>query len=211
MVCIAIKEPDQLSVNIDPSLLQVIEESCHRFGESQDRVLEQMQLITAALQSSEIDKWLIPLGVGFVSAVAGAMAAYLFSRLQWRITQRQNALSAGATELLSLITQLEDLVVNFWLVDASSMAGPVLHGDQLKIKSLLMLTIRYSRGLKSVKMTESHKASADRLAVLVSDIYDLATGDDFESPHRKASNPTAVKLATQCAEARSSVHKLLHF
>ena len=209
--CLATQEPDQLLVNVAPGLLQGIEESYHKFFGAQERIVEQMQLIVEALQPSGLDKWFIPLGVGFVSAVAGAFAAYMFSRLQWKIAQRQSALSEGATELLSLITQLENMVVEFWLVDAVSLTAPIRIGNQLKIKSLLMLIIRYSNGLQSVKMTKSHTVSAARLEELVSNLYDLATGGDFESLRRQASRETAAKLTTQCAEAKSSVHKLLHF
>lgn len=210
-ICVHGSGPDGVLITINPSQIGNLEQNCSVATEGNQLVADQLKTITQTLQAAEGSTLYVALIVGVVSAFAGAFAAFLFSYAQWRITQKREALIAGAKEMLSLVADLEDLATRYWLCAACNLEDSELHTWELKIKNLSKLIARYSSRLKGLPASNDTREITSRIDVLVSQLYDLATGEDFESPARIPSKPIASRIAGRCAEIRGALYQIIHF
>lgn len=201
---------DQVTLAVDPNSLETLTSDCPISVGQYSQLLEQLEATVKAMELSSTADW-SPLSIGALSALIGSFAAFIFSLIQLWLTHRRNDLNAGGEGLLSLVGELEDIAIKYWLIDADSMTAVDRQTQELKIKTLLRLIVRYANGLQSIFLTPAQKRRAVKISEIASKLFDLASGEEFESKSRKTSPPTASSIASQCAEVRGELHQLLHF
>lgn len=167
----------------------LINESLHRSIEMVNAVL------STQLESSHGSKVFIPI----VSALIGALSAFLFNRFHWTMVERKKKESESLTMLSTLITELETLAVDYWTKDYNKEDQK----NEVYIKSRIRLLTKYIRLINKDK--KENKDIKNDLEAFESDIFDLTTGDDFESKNRKASKQKAMSISFRCSDIRALI------
>ena len=166
-------------------------------------IAQQNQLLSAIDAQLKASHYTEALIVGLIVALGGAVAAYMFSRLQIRQEKARNNIKTIATNLHEMVSELENLSLKYWLKDADP-------GDSemsIRIKSVLRLIRKYKNTYKSTATLD-----ADRLSVIQefnSRIYDVVTGGDFESPNRKKNSVRAAAIARECTSAKALLSEIV--
>jgi len=159
-------------------------------NESLHRLIEMANAILYANPESHNDpKIFIPI----ISAIIGASSAYSFNFFHWKMVERKKKESESLSMLSTLITEIETLTVDYWTKDQK---------NEVYIKSRIRLLTKYIRLINNKK---SYKNISNDIDSFASDIFDLVTGDEFESKNRKASKPKAMSISLRCADIRAII------
>jgi hypothetical protein len=145
-------------------------------------------------------KLFIPLISAFVGACLGSFLAFLFNRLNWRLTEREKQEKESFSKLSILIDELEKLSVEYWIKDYDKDDEK----NEVYIKSKHRLLERYIREINT--KDESIKKDLENFA---SNIFDIITGDDFESKKRKSTKSKAISISNKCADINLKINTKL--
>lgn len=136
-----------------------------------------------------------------ISALSGAIAAFIFNLIQWRITkgrERREALEKGILDQLSRLCV--DLTT-YWMRDqepeksANAISEMNIKSD---LKTLDRLIKLYYASFPYFLVPKSR----GEVELLYSDLFDVATGEDFESQNRTASPKIARQVSSKLADIR---------
>jgi len=141
--------------------------------------------------SDNIIKLILPV----VSVVIGVILGFLSNRIHWKLTEKDKKQRESLEKLSELIDDIEEISVEYWTKDNNDNDNK----NEVYIKSKLRFIEKFVR----IKIKDSKLKT--ELNDFVSDIYDLATGDDFESKKRKASKPKAISISYKCADINATV------
>jgi hypothetical protein len=97
---------------------------------------------------------------------------------------------------------LDQVSVDYWLRNYDENIDP---GVEIKIKSLHRLVTSYTSSFNGSCPKESKLASD--LTDFSARIFDVITGDDFESRLRVLSKPKAGAISRQCSQIRAKLCK----
>jgi hypothetical protein len=148
-------------------------------------------------------KLFVPLTSAFVGACLGSFLAFLFSRLNWKLTEKDKQEKEFFSKLSTLIESLETLSVEYWIKDHNEEDEK----NEVYIKSKHRLLERYIREINT--KDESIKKELENFA---SNIFDVITGDDFESKKRESSKSRAISISNKCADINLKINtKLTNF
>lgn len=159
-------------------------------------LLDSIKLVNSNLASQLENNSNIEPFIPLIAVVIGALIGFFINRAQWYWVENQKNKKSLFTKILILINELEALSVVYWTTDRCK--------DDVKnevyIKSKINLLTKYVRFVDA-----SQKTIKEELENFISDIFDLVTGDEFESNDRKASKGKAIKIAYRCADINASV------
>lgn len=142
-------------------------------------------------------------------AIIGAFSAYLFNYFHWRMVRRKDKLSGIFFAFNSLIKEFESIAIEYWLIDYNAKQMQHLNMLEVSIKSRVRLINRYTRLLRSKKLTPVYNVSIlDKIENFGDAVFDLATGGEFESKNRVSSKSTAIKISNLCSDIRAQITSL---
>lgn len=170
--------------------------------------MEQLaETLSSSLAASGNVTWLQALFAIFV-VVAGAFSAYGFNYLHWQMVEKRQQISGTRLALSTLISDLESVAVNYWLRDYSEKDQLEIQASEISIKSKIPLISSYTKLITpqlSGNISVSRKQNFENFPL---DIYDLATGDGFESVSKKSSKSKAMKISKLCLEIKTTILSL---
>lgn len=178
--------------------------------ETKDSVLETLisnqniilTFINDELKASHYTEALI---VGIIVAIGGAFAAYIFSVIQKKQDEVRSNLRSIVVSLHGMISELEDLSLNYWLSDASNDELED-NKNSIKIKNTLKLIRKYKDQYRRTNPDQEYFTNIERFC---SAVFDIATGEDFESPYRKKSRQKAAVISRECTEAKATLNEII--
>lgn len=145
---------------------------------------------------------------GVLVAITGAFSAYLFNLFHWRMIEKKRIASRITGELSSLIERLESTAVKYWIQDYREQEKEEINATEVVLKSNLRLIHHYIRDSHSIFAVDKKTAISRLLEDFHIEIFDLVTGDDFESITRKASKSKAMKISSRCSDIRAKISSL---
>lgn len=141
-------------------------------------------------------------------AVVGALSAYIFNALHWKIVEKNKKISGVTLELRYLINDLESISVEYWTRDYKEEDHQDISVSEISIKSKIRLISRYIKLVTSELKTKNGDQNILKLEEFSLNIFDLVTGDDFESRERKSSKRKAQKILNECSDIRVTILSL---
>lgn len=141
-------------------------------------------------------------------AIVGALSAYAFNHLHWKIVTRRQNITGFSNGLSELIKELESLTTEYWMEGYESNRDSQIRLSEVRIKSNMKLLARYVAFLSMKSTCDRFSDKAANLERLNNDLYDQVTGDEFESTNRQSSKPTAQKISGLCSEMRMVLSEL---
>ncbi len=142
-------------------------------------------------------------------ALVGALSAFLFNHIHWRVVRKiNNSYSTGA-ELVELIQELELEALKYWVSSYDRNTKEEISISEIKIKSIIRQINTQTMTLIEIINNRKIKAKKDQIYIFPSEIYDLVTGGDFESKSRKSSKRRAMRIAKRCSDARANISSII--
>lgn len=177
-------------------------------GDSFAEALESLSMTISALPDSSGEITALQVLTGVFVAFVGALSAYLFNYFHWVMVSKKQRVSRAGKALSELIEELETLSVEYWLGEYSSERKNAIHAIEISIKSKLRLIQRHI--ILVVPELKSRKAASrkHKLEEFGYEIYDIVTGDEFESKGRRSSKKKAVSISMKCADMRAAISAL---
>ena len=169
---------------------------------------ESINALSASILKASGSGFVDALFVAIAGGLAGAIAAVVFSHLHWKTVNKRESLSLLATSLQDIVLELETVSIKYWLVDAKEQIPSENQTSEIRIKSCMKLVTRYARILSSFQLKGEQAKLVTQVVDFQDNIYDIATGDEFESSARVASPEKATKISYKCSALRASLTEL---
>lgn len=134
--------------------------------------------------------------VAITVALLGAFSAYLFNHLHWKTVLKREQLSAQLAGLTALISSFEAVAVAYWVSAQSTQSLEA----QVLIKARHRAILNQRGILADLLNGKKHLGLHRSLRIFADDVFDAATGGDFESATRGPSESTATKIAVLTAD-----------
>jgi len=141
-------------------------------------------------------------------AFIGALSAYLFNFFHWKMVEKKGKISKIAIGLSDLIHDLEEVSVSYWVCDYKEEKQQEIHVAEISIKSKRHLISKYIRIISTELNTIKTASVKQHLEEFNLDIFDLVTGDGFESKTRVASKQKAMEIAKRCSDVKAMISSL---
>ena len=176
-----------------------------------DRISDEVMHLTETISSLHVPS------IGIASeqvyfavfiAFMGAFSAYLFNLFHWVMVNKKQRKDGIGIALSVLVGELESISVTYWLNDYDKECKQKIHATEIAIKSKIRLIIRYIGILSAELNSKKSESNRKELKDFSLDIYDLVTGDDFESVSRVASKSKAIKISTKCSDIKAMISAL---
>lgn len=158
--------------------------------------------------------------VALISGLTSVFAAFMFNMLYWYIIESKKKRSNAVKEYLSVLKSLEINSSEYWVNDYTTKDLNFI--QETRIKSELTVLREYSKNIYMhspkafisfilQKITHgyiqeykhSERILTKKLNSLNSYLYDLITGDSFESTSRKADKKKVQKIITSITKIKA--------
>ncbi|EFB1887725.1 hypothetical protein FJC28_06795 [Escherichia coli] len=148
---------------------------------------------------------------GIILALAGALSAFFFNLIQKGIDAKTKRLTKSGEAMLSLINELGDIAVRYWVRghDSSCADNESNICDEINIKAMLMTLDKNIRFMVDNLPLKNKSLNKNKLEKFSSDIYDLASGEDFEAEVRPPNKTKAFAISKKCSEAKAIILGLI--
>ena len=167
-----------------------------------DKIVDAIESLTNATQYSP-NTYLLAMVLNIVPVILGGLLAYYFTDKHWKNIASREAVTKKAVEICSLIDELQDDAIRYSLSDSSTTTEQELFTLELRVKSQTPLLSNLAKEFQN-NCPEDHPTRT-ALETLYLDLYELATGEDFESRPKIMNKLKAAKLAKLLTTARSKV------
>ncbi|MCC7219320.1 MAG: hypothetical protein IT490_01145 [Candidatus Contendobacter sp.] len=144
-------------------------------------------------------------GAAIFIAVIGAFTAYVFNFFHWRMVRKKHYFGRIADILNIHIHELERLAVRYWVSCYEEHEKQSIEIDEISIKAKLRLISRYTKKLGPLLDVSRYRELADELSSFSQDIFDEASGGDFESSRRKEDPKRAQIVSRLCADMQAKL------
>ncbi len=161
--------------------------------------------LTSTLGSPQSEKYIF----GITIAISGALSAYLFNLLHWKIVEKKRKVSQISGELNTLIERLESMAVKYWIQDYSNQNKEENNIIEVTLKSKLRLINHLIKASRPTLDKCNRKSINNNLKKFQSEIFELVTAGEFESINRKASKARAMKISYTCSDIRVKMLSLV--
>lgn len=148
---------------------------------------------------------------GAILALAGAFSAFAFNLIQKLIDARSVRLTKSGDAMLLLIKEFEEITVRYWVRGHNSSNDDAESNtcDQINIKAMLMTLDKNVNLMLENLPFKNKENNKQKLSAFSSDVYDLASGDDFESEMRPPNKAKAFAISKKCSEAKAIILGLI--
>lgn len=136
----------------------------------------------------------------------GAFAAYLFNKFHWKQTEHLRKAELILKHIADNVDRIESLTIQYWLSEDST-RSPENKKNEIQIKSLFRTQTRL---IKTIQTHQDKKtAKLDSLSEIHEELFELATGDQFESRTRTSSPSKCNKISRLSADMRLTLIELI--
>ncbi len=141
---------------------------------------------------------LFPLFVAFI----GAFSAYLFNLFHWETVKKKEKISSIGNALFVLIDEFESMSIYYWNESWCAEKRDEISTKEIQMKSKVFLMSKYIDLVTSQLKRKGSNELVKNLNSFRSEIFDVATGDGFETVTRVASKSKAMCISKMCAEIK---------
>ncbi|MGY6481992.1 hypothetical protein [Vibrio parahaemolyticus] len=146
-------------------------------------------------------------------AIFSVIAAFTFNFLYWKVKERKERLRAAINEAKDALFDFEENAVEYWSSDYNPRNAKTNTIQQAKIKANHSLLLSTYTNRVFPLLSNSQKASEKmdvkkNIQLEVENLFDIATGGDFESSSRKASKKNVSDIILRCTRIRTRLANL---
>lgn len=141
------------------------------------------------------------------SGFFGALAAYLFNLFHWRTTEKIRKIEQLCTNISRITDKLEEETIRYWLTPPpnNDIEKALTKQLEISIKSLIRTQVSLTEKLSEISSQKNKRDALKKSKELNDRLYEIATGEEFESKSRKAKPGKCNIISRTCAEIRANL------
>ncbi len=197
-------EVNKVEVSVDSSFVEVISKTGDGINET---LLKLETTLSSFLQNSNNITLTQVCFAAFVAFI-GALSAYLFNLFHWKMVEKKRKIARQCFAVIALIDDLEKISVAYWVKDYNAEEIVQIHAEEISIKAKRHLMSKYIKLLSSDLRGKQTSSIKMKLEELDDEIFELLTGDGFETASRVGSKPRAFKIAKRFADVKVAILSL---
>ncbi len=151
-----------------------------------------------------------------IAAFVGSLSAYLFNLFHWKVVEKSRKTSRIGVELHSIILEIEKDAIRYWLKGYDPKNCEENTAMEIFLKSKVLLAVNVAGSILRLLHKSSispflrgdNQFAKQSIETFRKEIYDLVTGDDFESKERKASKYKAMQISRLCSDTKAKLVSL---
>lgn len=144
---------------------------------------------------------------GSIAAAVGAFSAYIFNRFNWEQQTLNNSILSIEEDFLESLKEFVDNCIRYWSDDQINLDQPKFIEANIKM-SYMNLAPQFSQ---IVSLSGKFDAGTHEfIRSSIEDLFELATGGDFESSRRVSSTKRCTKIFNICNKVRVKLRKAVH-
>ncbi|WP_390240664.1 hypothetical protein [Vibrio sp. R78045] len=194
---------------------QSIAEAIHSFNQSasfsanSEKLIEVLQELNNTLSSTPSGSLIELLG----GAIFSVIAAFVFNFLYWNAKEKSERLHAAINEAKDALRDFEENSVEYWSNDYNPTNTKTNTVQQAKIKAnhSLLLSTHTNRILPLLNKSQKNIETANpkkNILIEIENLFDIATGGEFESSSRKANKRNVSDIIRRCTRIRTRLANL---
>ncbi|MEZ8122228.1 hypothetical protein ACED30_22275 [Vibrio splendidus] len=166
---------------------------------NQDQLIETINSVNTTLGS-------IPDGsftVAIVGALCSVIAAFIFNAIYWRVVERKKKLSSEVAKFEVVLDRFEKTSTEYWTHGYSRRNSKSLLIKEMRMKAELRL-LRDSRNKMAERIYKEKSRTKFKhdMQKHLSNLFDSATGGDFESTQRTEDLKRCGEIIRLCTQLR---------
>lgn len=141
---------------------------------------------------------LIPIITGLV----GASAAFIYNKIHWYSVRKRDEKLKKVDALIEIVISLEEVSVDYWMKNYAKKLSKDNKKAEIKIKSCLSLINTLIQDIIDKEPKRKREILSKQFMEPHDELYDLITGDDFESTSRKSNPSKSDQISSKCLKYR---------
>lgn len=164
----------------------------------------ELEELTHSINSLPNGSFLLASYSGILGGLTASLAAFIFHYFYASSLNNRNRISHLSKMIIETTNGFQDICVNYWLSPNSSL----VNNEELEIKIKSEFRILNSLLINLKKEVKPGSTADIDFNKLLSELFDLATGGDFESTSKLADKKKATSISTRCCQLKAllSVH-----
>lgn len=199
-------EVQSLNVGIYSSCENVLEdmlfaETIHLLGDKKE-ILLALQELNETLSSTPDGS----LFVAIVAAMSSVLAAFFFNLVYWAIIDERKRQFSEIAKFEVILDQFEKNGTEYWMYSYTSKKAKSILIKEMRLKTEhRLLRDCKKKIIKHIFRKKNKQKFQDKIDPLLSELYDSATGGDFETKKRKEDLYRCEKIILTCTKLRMLV------
>ncbi|EIV3801641.1 TPA: hypothetical protein QHJ11_000571 [Klebsiella aerogenes] len=137
-----------------------------------------------------------------ISTICAATAAFIYNKIHWHSVIKREAKTKLLESISDVVNELRTDAISYWLKGYSKKSAKSLLEEEMRIKASLniinsTITIYVSQVSKFKR-----KQIESKLRGFHNELFDIITGDDFETQTRKQDKGKVSAISTKCVAFR---------
>lgn len=137
-----------------------------------------------------------------ISTTCAATAAFIYNKIHWHSVVKRETRTKLLESISDVVNELRTDAISYWLKGYSKKAAKSLLEEEMRIKSSLSI-INSTITIYASKISKRRRKEIEpKLRAFHDELYDIVTGDDFETQVRKQDKGKVSAISTKCVAFR---------
>lgn len=137
-----------------------------------------------------------------ISTTCAATAAFIYNKIHWHSVVKREAKTKLLESISDVVNELRTDAISYWLKGYSKKSAKTLLEEEMRIKaSLNIINSTITIYISQVSRLK-RKETEQKLRAFHNELFDIITGDDFETQTRKQDKSKVSAISTKCVAFR---------
>lgn len=140
--------------------------------------------------------------IPIITGIVVSSAAFLYNKWHWCSVKNREIKIKTADALIEIVTDLDEVAVDYWMRNYSKKLSRDNTKAEIKMKSQLGLVNTLIPSLVKYAPYRKRRETEISFRKFHDELFDLITGDDFETSSRKSNPSKASQISNKCLKFR---------
>lgn len=137
-----------------------------------------------------------------ISTICAATAAFIYNKIHWYSVVKRETRTNLLESISDVVNELRTDAISYWLKGYSRKSAKSLLEEEMRIKASLNI-INSTITIYASKISRRKKKDIEpKLRAFHDELFDIITGDDFETQGRKQDKGKVSAISTKCVAFR---------
>ncbi|MCK7178544.1 hypothetical protein [Enterobacter roggenkampii] len=137
-----------------------------------------------------------------ISTLCAATAAFIYNKIHWHSVIKRETKTKLLDSISDVVSELRVDAISYWLKGYSKKSAKTLLEEEVRIKASLSIINSTITIYASKIPRRKRKDVEERLRAFHDELFDIITGDDFETQARKQDKGKVSSISTKCVAFR---------
>lgn len=137
-----------------------------------------------------------------ISTTCAATAAFIYNKIHWHSVVKRETKTKLLESISDVVNELRTDAISYWLKGYSKKSAKSLLEEEMRIKASLSIINSTITIYISKESWRRKKDVESKLRAFHNELFDIITGDDFETQGRKQDKGKVSAISTKCVSFR---------